>query len=169
MEFITTTTSLAYGCMGLCCEMLNLVVLGQILWFRCWFSVMNIGRWKPFFDKKKLPPSWFTSPHRILGQSVSTNFTCKIWMENEILLYPNKKGQEGVIALTRMWPLIAQALNRCAGQEGRSRCRPSWARLLAACNQLKTARLPSLNPHVCLQHVLPRAGRHFRTQKMTKI
>ena len=22
------------GCMGLCCEMLNLVVLGQILWFR---------------------------------------------------------------------------------------------------------------------------------------
>ena len=51
MEFITTT-SLAYGCMGLCCEMLNLVVLGQILWFRCWFSVMKIGRGKPFFDKK---------------------------------------------------------------------------------------------------------------------
>ena len=33
MEFIVlpTSTSLAYGCMGLCCEMLNLVVLGQIL------------------------------------------------------------------------------------------------------------------------------------------
>ena len=28
MEFIATT-SLAYGCMGLCCEMLNLVVQGQ--------------------------------------------------------------------------------------------------------------------------------------------
>ena len=54
MEFITTT-SLAYGCMGLCCEMLNLVVLGQILWFRCWFSVMKIGRGKPFFDKKNHP------------------------------------------------------------------------------------------------------------------
>lgn len=51
MEFITTT-SLAYGCMGLYCEMLNLVVLGQILWFRCWFSVMKIRRGKPFFDKK---------------------------------------------------------------------------------------------------------------------
>ena len=51
MEFITTT-SLAYGCMGLCCEMFNLVVLGQILWFRCWFSVMKIRRGKPFFDKK---------------------------------------------------------------------------------------------------------------------
>ena len=40
--------------MGLSCEMLNLVVLGQILWFRfrCWFSVMKIGRGKPFFDKK---------------------------------------------------------------------------------------------------------------------
>lgn len=31
MEFIVLRTSLAYGCMGLCCEMLNLVVLGQIL------------------------------------------------------------------------------------------------------------------------------------------
>ena len=29
MEFIVLRTSLAYGCMGLCCEMLNLVVLGQ--------------------------------------------------------------------------------------------------------------------------------------------
>mgnify|MGYP005848966661 CR=1 FL=1 len=40
--------------MGLCCEMLNLVVLGQILWFRfrCWFSLMKIGRGKPYFDKK---------------------------------------------------------------------------------------------------------------------
>ena len=46
MEFIVLRTSLAYGCMGLCCEMLNLVVLGKILWFRfrCWFSVMKIGR-----------------------------------------------------------------------------------------------------------------------------
>ena len=53
MEFITTT-SLAYGCMGLCCEILNLVILGQILWFifRCWFSVMKIERGKPLFDKK---------------------------------------------------------------------------------------------------------------------
>ena len=52
MEFITTTTSLAYGCMGLCCEMLNLVVLGQILWFRfrCRFSV--IGRGNPSLIKK---------------------------------------------------------------------------------------------------------------------
>ena len=32
--------------MGLCCEMLNLVVLGKILWFRCWFLVMKIGRGK---------------------------------------------------------------------------------------------------------------------------
>ena len=39
-------------------------------------------------------------------------------MENEILLYPNKKGLEGVIALTRTRPLISQALNRRAGQEG---------------------------------------------------
>ena len=39
MEFIVLRTSLVYGCMvfcdggcmGLCCEMLNLVVLGQIL------------------------------------------------------------------------------------------------------------------------------------------
>ena len=31
MEFIVLRTSLAYGCMGLCCEMLNLVVLGKIL------------------------------------------------------------------------------------------------------------------------------------------
>ena len=31
MEFIVLRTSLAYGCMGLCWEMLNLVVLGQIL------------------------------------------------------------------------------------------------------------------------------------------
>ena len=31
MEFIVLRTSLAYGCMGLCCEMLNLVDLGQIL------------------------------------------------------------------------------------------------------------------------------------------
>ena len=29
MEFIVLRTSLAYGCMGLCCEMLNLVVLGH--------------------------------------------------------------------------------------------------------------------------------------------
>ena len=41
MEFIVLRTSLAYGCMGLCCEMLNLVVLGKILWFRCWFSVIG--------------------------------------------------------------------------------------------------------------------------------
>uniref|UniRef100_M8CBU0 Uncharacterized protein n=1 Tax=Aegilops tauschii TaxID=37682 RepID=M8CBU0_AEGTA len=42
------------GCMGLCCEMLNLVVLGQILWFRfrCWFSVMKIGRGNPSLIKK---------------------------------------------------------------------------------------------------------------------
>ena len=60
-------------------------------------------------------------------------------MENEILLYPNKKGLEGVIALIWMRPLIAQALNRRAGQEGRTRRRPGWARLLATCNQLKTA------------------------------
>ena len=52
MEFIVLHTALAYGCMGLCCEMLNLVVLGQILWFRCWFSVMKIGGGEPFFDKK---------------------------------------------------------------------------------------------------------------------
>mgnify|MGYP005839088875 CR=1 FL=1 len=52
MEFIVLCTSLAYGRMGLCCEMLNLVVLGKILWFRCLFSVMKIGRGKPFFDKK---------------------------------------------------------------------------------------------------------------------
>ena len=67
--------------MGLCCEMLNLVVLGKILWFRfrCWFSLMKIGRGKPFFDLKKLlPPFWFTSPHRILGQSLSMNFTYKM-------------------------------------------------------------------------------------------
>ena len=64
MEFIVLRTSLAYGCMvclffdggcmGLCCEMLNLVVLGQILWFRfrCWFSVMKIGRGNPSLIKK---------------------------------------------------------------------------------------------------------------------
>ena len=51
MVFITAT-SLAYGCMGLCRKMLNLVVLGQTLWFRCWFLVMKIGRGEPFFDKK---------------------------------------------------------------------------------------------------------------------
>ena len=52
MEFIVLCTSLAYGCMGLCYEMLNLVVLGQILWFRfrCWFSV--IGRGNPSLIKK---------------------------------------------------------------------------------------------------------------------
>ena len=40
--------------MGLCCEMLNLVVLGQILQFRlrCWFSVMKIGRGNPSLIKK---------------------------------------------------------------------------------------------------------------------
>ena len=56
--------------MGLCCEMLNLVVLGQILWFRfrCWFSVMKIGRGNPSLIKKNyylhsglLPPSYFGS------------------------------------------------------------------------------------------------------------
>ena len=78
MEFIVLRTSLAYGCMGLCCEMLNLVVLGQILWFRCWFSVMKIGRGKPFFEKKTTTSILVTSPHRILGQSLSTNFTCKM-------------------------------------------------------------------------------------------
>ena len=63
MEFIVLRTSLAYGCMvffcdggcmGLCCEMLNLVVLGKILWFRfrCWFSVMKIGRGNPSLIKK---------------------------------------------------------------------------------------------------------------------
>ena len=61
MEFIVLRTSLAYGCMfffcdggcmGLCCEMLNLVVLGKTLLFRCWFSVMKIRRGKPFFVKK---------------------------------------------------------------------------------------------------------------------
>ena len=52
MEFIVLRTSLAYGCMGLCYEMLNLVVLGQILWFRCWFLVMKIRRGKHFFDNK---------------------------------------------------------------------------------------------------------------------
>ena len=61
MEFIVLRTSLAYGCMvffgdggclGLCCEMLNLVVLGQIRWFRfrCWFSVIRRG--KPSLIKK---------------------------------------------------------------------------------------------------------------------
>ena len=54
MEFITTT-SLVYGCMGLCCEMLNLVVLGLILWFRCWFLVMKIERGNPSLIKKLLP------------------------------------------------------------------------------------------------------------------
>ena len=46
MEFIVLRTSLAYGCMALCCEMLNLVVLGQILWFRfrCWFPLMRLPR-----------------------------------------------------------------------------------------------------------------------------
>ena len=53
-------------------------------------------------------------------------------MENEILLYPNKKGLEGVISLTRTRPLIALALNRCTGQEGPTRCRPGWTRLLAS-------------------------------------
>ena len=40
--------------MGLCCEMLNLVVLGQILWFRfrCWFLVRKIGRGNPSLIKK---------------------------------------------------------------------------------------------------------------------
>ena len=40
--------------MSLCCEMLNLVVLGQILWFRfrCWFSLMKIGRGNPSSIKK---------------------------------------------------------------------------------------------------------------------
>ena len=161
MEFITTT-SLAYGCMGLCCEMLNLVVLGQILWFRCWFSVMKIGRGKPFFDKK----NYYL---RILGQSFSTNFTCKMWMENDILVYPNKKGLEGVIALIQTRPLIAQALNRCTGQEGPTRCRPGWACLLDACNRLQTALPAFIESARVQQHVLPRAGRHFRTQKMTKI
>ena len=67
--------------MGLCCEMLNLVVLGKILWFRfrCWFAVMKIRRENPFLIRKKLlPPFWFTSPHRTLGQSLSMNFTCKM-------------------------------------------------------------------------------------------
>ena len=140
MEFIVLRTSLAYGCMGLCCEMLNLVVLGQILWFRFrwWFSV--IGRGNPSLIRKKLLPQfWFTSPHPILGQSLSTNFTCKMWMENEILLYANKKGLEGVISMTRTRPLIAQALNRHAGQEDPIRRRPGWTRLLAACNRLQTA------------------------------
>ena len=38
--------------MGLCYEMLNLVVRGKILWFRfrCWFSV--IGRGNPSLIKK---------------------------------------------------------------------------------------------------------------------
>ena len=141
MEFIVLRTSLAYGCMGLCYEMLNLVVLGQILWFRfrCWFSVMKIGRGNHSLIKKTTTSILFTSPHRILGQSLSTNFTCKMWMENEILLYPNKKGLEGVIALTRTRPLIAQALNQRAGQEGHTSCRPGWTRLLAACNRLQTA------------------------------
>ena len=31
MEFIVLRTSLAYGYMGLCCEILKLVVLGHIL------------------------------------------------------------------------------------------------------------------------------------------
>ena len=54
MEFIVLRTSLVYGCMGLCYEMLNLVVLGQIPWFRfrCWFSVMKIGRGNPSLIKK---------------------------------------------------------------------------------------------------------------------
>ena len=56
--------------MGLCCEMLNLVVLGKILWFRlrCWFSVMKIGRGNPSLIKKNyylhsglLVPSYFGS------------------------------------------------------------------------------------------------------------
>ena len=104
--------------------------------------------------KKLLPPFWFTSPHRILGQSLSMNFTCKMWMENEILLYANKKGLEGVIALTRTRLLIAQALNRHAGQEGPTCCRPGWTRLLAACNRLQnappafieSARVPATRP-----------------------
>ena len=67
--------------MGLCCEMLNLVVLGQILWFRfrCWFSVMKIGRGNPSLIFKKTTTSILvTSPPRILGQSLSMNFTCKM-------------------------------------------------------------------------------------------
>ena len=70
MEFIVLRTSLAYGCMGSCCEMLNLVVLGKILWFRfrCWFSVMKIGRGNPSLIKKTITsilvyqsPSYFGS------------------------------------------------------------------------------------------------------------
>ena len=120
-------------CMDLCCEMLNLVVLGQILCFRfrCWFSVMKIERGKPFFGLLVPIVFWVKVCPWIL--------LVKMWMENEILLYPNKKGLEGVIALTRTRPLIAQALNRRAGQEGPTRCRPGWTRLLAACNRLQTA------------------------------
>ena len=169
MEFIVLRTSLVYVCMGLCCEMLNLVVLWQILWFRCWFSVMKIGRGKPFFGKKLLPPSWFTSPHRILGQSFSMNFTCKMWMENEILLYPNKKGLEGVIALTRMQPLIAQALNRTPAKRAPLAAGQAEHASSPRATSLILPRLPSLNPRVCRQHVLPRADMHFRTEKMTKI
>ena len=80
-------------------------------------------------------------------------------MENEILLYPNKKGLEGVIALTGARPLIAQALHRRASQEGRTHCSPGWARLLAVCNQLKTAppafiesmRVPATRPSASRQ------------------
>ena len=63
MEFIVLRTSLAYGCMFFfamevvwvyVAKLLNLVVLGQILWFRfrCWFSVMKIGRGNPSLIKK---------------------------------------------------------------------------------------------------------------------
>ena len=40
--------------MGLCCEMLNLVVLGQTLLFRfrCWLSEMKTRRGNPSLIKK---------------------------------------------------------------------------------------------------------------------
>ena len=77
-----------------------------------------------FFTDQTTPTTVSSLSFSLTHRHTRTTPTTKMWMENEILLYPNKKGLEGVIALTRTRPLIARALNQRAGQEGRTRCRP---------------------------------------------
>ena len=136
MEFIVLRTSLAYGCMvcffchggcmGLCCEMLNLVVLGQILWFRfrCWFLVRKIGRGNPSLIKKNYYLHSGLLVPIVLWVKVCPRILLVKCEWKTRFCYTQKKGLEGVIALTRTRPLVAQALNWRAGQEGRTRCRP---------------------------------------------
>ena len=70
-------------------------------------------------------------------------------MANEILLYPNKKGLEGVIALTRTGPLIAQALNRRAAKRAPLAAGPAEHASLPHATDFRLHRLPPLNPRVC--------------------